>query len=140
MKALTEAGVGNVRKRADPLTKEQEEKLWEAVVFARDSAEGLTYLVFFYNCKLFGLRGGDEHCELCREQFALDDDSGGKYIHFMGRASKNVKGGLRQKDLSTKDLKIYAQPKLGGRCIVEIYRHYFGFGLLMAHFIANQLV
>ena len=86
-------------KRAESLSKEQEETLWETGAFDINSAQGPTYLVFFYNCKLFGLRGGDEHRQLCHEQFSLGHDAAGRYLRFMGRASKNVKGGLRQKDM-----------------------------------------
>ena len=81
----------------------------------------------FYNCKLFGLRGGDEHRELCSQQFVVDYNAAGRYVRFMGRSSKNVKGGLRQKDVTVKDLKIYAQPQLGDRCMVDVYNLYFGY-------------
>ena len=133
MKELTAAGVGSVRKRAEPLSKQQEQ-LWDTGVFNLDCAQGLTYLVFFYNCKLFGLRGGDEHRELCCEQFTVSFDDTGRFIRFVGRASKNVKGGLKQKYVSTKDLKIYARPELGERYIVDIYNHYFGFIALTCPF------
>ncbi len=110
-------------------------------MFDAHSAQGLTYSMFFYNCKLFGLRAGDEHRDLCREQFIVDFDSAGRYLQFMGRPSKNIKGFLRQKDITTRDLKICAQPKLGERCIVDIYNHYFGLiPPLRVRFIANWLV
>lgn len=72
------------------------------------SAQGLimTYLVFFYNCTLFGLRGGDEHRHLLCEQFTVDNNKTGRYLRFMGRSSKNVIGGLHQKNIAVKDLKI----------------------------------
>lgn len=127
MKELTSQGVGTVPKRAEPISKEQEELLWSKGVFDINSSQGLIYLVFFYNCKLFGLRGGDEHRQLCRDQFTVDNDAVGRYLRFMGRSSKNVKGGLRQKDVAVKDLKIYAQPQLGERCIVDVYNLYFGY-------------
>ncbi len=93
MNSLTAAEVGTVPKKAEPLSKEQKQTLWAKGVFDIHSAQGLTYLVFFYNYKLFDLRGGDEDRDLCREQFIVDFDSAGRYLRFMGRASKNVKGG-----------------------------------------------
>ena len=48
--------------------------------------------VFFYNSKLFGLRGVDEHRELCVNQISIGTDQTGKYIMFNGRASKTYKG------------------------------------------------
>ena len=82
MKELTSAGV--------------EQALWSTGVFDVDNSQGLTNIVFFYNCKLFGLRGVDEHRDLCREQFEIDEDLVGRYLRFKGRSFKNVKGGLHQ--------------------------------------------
>ena len=62
MKELTSEGVGMIAKQAQVICKEEDELhvLWSTGVFNINSAQWLTYLVFFYNCKLFGLRGGDE--------------------------------------------------------------------------------
>ncbi len=56
MKQLTKEGVGTVRKQAEPLTREQEDVLWSKGIFSLTSGWGLAYAVFWYNCKLFGLR------------------------------------------------------------------------------------
>ncbi len=84
MKELTKDGVGTVRKQAQPLSVEQEDLLWTSGVFSLNSGWGLTYAVFWYNCKLFGLRGGDEHRALKREQFEVGSDGNGRFIRFMG--------------------------------------------------------
>jgi len=48
-------------KQAQPLTLEHEEKVWSLGIFSLCIGWGLTNIVFWYNCKLFGLnRGGDE--------------------------------------------------------------------------------
>ena len=47
MKQLTASGVGTVAKRAQAISKD-EEALWIESVFNVDSAQGLTYLVFFF--------------------------------------------------------------------------------------------
>ncbi len=127
MKTLTKEGVGTESKQAQPLTKEQEEKLWSLSIFSLNTGWGLTYIVFWYNCKLFGLRGGDEHRSLVREQFEIDYDQQGRFLRFKGRNSKNVQGGIKQRKVRFKDLKIYARQDLGERCIVDVYNHYFGF-------------
>ncbi len=116
-----------MRKQAQPLTVEQEDRLWTSGVFNLNSGWGLTYAVFWYNCKLFGLRGGDEHRALRREQFEVGSDGNGRFIRFMGRSCKNVQGGLRQRKVQCKDLRIYARPELGDRCVVDLYNHYFSF-------------
>ena len=125
MKELTSSGVGAVTKQAEPLSEEHERMLWEKGIFTTETGMGLCYIVFFYNCKLFGLRGGDEHRGLMREQFSIDTDSVGRFLSFVGRASKNVKGGLKQRSVNSKNLKIYAKPEKGSRCIVDIYSCYF---------------
>ena len=45
--------------------------LWAKNVFCRTSTVGLLNVVYFYNCKLFGLRAGDEHRRL-RISFSLE--------------------------------------------------------------------
>ena len=102
MKQLTSSGVGSVKKQAQLLTEEHEAALWDKGVFSTSTSEGLLYVVFFYNCKLFGLRGGDEHRNLMREQFTISYDEVGQYLRFIGRSSKNVQGGLQQRKVSSR--------------------------------------
>ena len=76
MKKLTKEGVGVETMQAQPLTPEQEEKLWCLTHF-RCVLLGASpcNTVFWYNCKLFGLRGKDEHRSLVREQFVSSSKS-----------------------------------------------------------------
>ena len=76
-------------------------------MFGLNSAESLQYTINFYNCELFGLRAYDEHRDLMCNQFEISKDSLGKYIHFVGRSTKTFKGGLAEKELTTKDIKHY---------------------------------
>jgi len=48
--------------------------MWEKGVFSMDTSTGLSNAVFFYNCKVFGLRGGKEHIGLLAEQFHFGHD------------------------------------------------------------------
>ena len=125
MKQLTKEGVGTVRKQAEPLSREQEDLLWAEGIFSVSTGWGLTYAVFWYNCKLFGMRGADEHRTLTCEQFDVGSDRTGRFLRFMGRNFKNVQGGLKQRKVQCKDLKIYARPELGDRCVVELFSLYF---------------
>ena len=99
----------------------------EKGVFNFSSEWGLTYAIFWYNCKLFGLRGGDEHWSLTREQFMVGFDQTGRFLSFNGRSSKNVQGGLKQRKVQCKDLKIYSRPEFGECCVVDLFNHYFGY-------------
>ena len=124
MKKLTSEGVGTVTRSAQPLSPEHEGILWSKGLFSIKTAEGLTNAVFWYNCKCFGLRGGDEHRQLVVEQYTIGGDHAGRFLRFVGRSSKNVQGGLKQRNVKSKDLKIYASPSLGERCVVDIFSTY----------------
>ena len=81
-------------------------------------------LFFWYNCKCFGLRGGDEHHNLDVEQFSVDSDENGQYLQFIGRSSKNFQGGIEHRKIHNKDLRIYSKPELGDRCAVSLFLLY----------------
>ena len=74
MKSLTSAGIGAQKRQAQPFLKEQEQALWEKEIFSCDTAESLVNMIFWYNCKCFGLRGGDEHRNLEVDQYSLGTD------------------------------------------------------------------
>lgn len=57
---------------------------------------------FFYKCKLFGLRGRDEHHDLDISQFEIGEDATGKFIQFVGRANKTFKCGLKHRNVEHK--------------------------------------
>ena len=54
-------------RQADPIWPEDEEKLWQKGVFGKENSEQLQHTMFFYSCKLFGLRACDEHHKLLCE-------------------------------------------------------------------------
>ena len=92
MTELTAQGVGTTVKQAEPLSRETEEILWQKGLLGNSSAKAMLNTVFFYNSKLFGLRGVDEHRNLSVEQFEIGTDQNGSYILFTGRANKTYKG------------------------------------------------
>ena len=110
MKSLVNKGLGCEIKQADPILPDDEVKLWELGVFGRENGEQLQHTMFFYACKLFGLRGCDEHHDLMCEQFKIGMDNNGRFIHFIGRATKTYKGGLGQLNVHSKNLKHYSEP------------------------------
>ena len=65
MKELTSLGYGIQKKQAQPITREMESMFWDKGIFSRESAAGLLNIVYFNNCKLFGLRAGLSHRKLC---------------------------------------------------------------------------
>ena len=111
MKMATEEGIGTVKKQAQPISEEQERVLWEKGVVSSGTALGLSRAVYFYNCKVFGLRARDEHRNLHMDQYEFGTDDAGNFVKFHGRASKNVSGGLRQRNVQLKELKQYDSNK-----------------------------
>ena len=124
MKALSNQGYGVVRRRAQPITRDMENILWEKGIFLCVTSTGLLNVVYFYNCKLFGLRAGDEHRALCIEQFSFNCTNGDLYMQFTGCNSKTYQGGLANCKVTPKVLKIYSKPELGERNIVSCYQLY----------------
>ena len=89
--ALEDFEIGTAMKSVHPLTSKQENVFWARSIFSVHTAEGLLKVVFRYNCKYFSLQGGDEHCELERDQYSIGSNEVGRYLHFMGSTSKNVR-------------------------------------------------
>lgn len=92
MSQLTAQGIGTVTKQAEPITKENESLMWKQNVLGNGTEKNLLYTVFFYNCKLFGLRGVDEHKNLAMDQFEFIDEGEIGSLIFKGRVSKTYKG------------------------------------------------
>ena len=110
MKELLTQGIGTKRKQADPILPEDEAVIWDKGVFGMKNGETLQCTIFYYCCKIFGLRGHDEHHNLECSQFHIGEDSRGKYVEFFGRKSKTFKGGLGQRELHNKRIKHYCEP------------------------------
>lgn len=94
MAELTAQGVGTSTRQAEPISEEAENILWEKGLLGNSTGESMLNTLFFYNCKLFGLRAVDEHKTLSVDQFELGQDQKGKFINFTGRANKTYKGKL----------------------------------------------
>lgn len=105
MKDLLKRGFGTSIKQAELIMSQDEESMWNKGIFGDKDSETLQHTMFYYNCKLFGLRGHDEHHELECSQFVLGTDNSGKYVEFIGRASKTYKGGLAQMQLTNKRIR-----------------------------------
>ena len=114
---LTKKGIGIHKKKADSLSLEDEQLLWSKRVFSDDTAQNLIFIVYYYNCKLFGLRGRDEHKELTTQQFIVTDDT----IEFLGRTSKSYNGGIKQIKLDPKRILHHDSPTFQ---ISQYYKQY----------------
>ena len=62
-----------------------------------------------YNCKLFGMRSGDEHQDLHVEMFNFGADDIRQFLTFNGDRNKTTQGGLRHAKLAFNSIKHYIQ-------------------------------
>ena len=122
MKKLTEEGL-NIVQGSDTVTPDDEEKLWATGIFNLETAVGLSYCVFFYNGKIFGLRGGTEHRDLKPQQFQFVTSAEGEYLQFTSRNTKNVSGGLATRKVLPRQIQHYADHD-NDRCVVNIFKKY----------------
>ena len=97
MKDATKGGIANKCKKDErrEITKSEEAELWKQGLRGSSTAETLLHTMYFYNGKLFGLRGG-EHRLLRVSNITVQ----GSHIIFDECMSKTFHGGL--KDLTRK--------------------------------------
>jgi hypothetical protein len=125
MKELFSAGVGAKRLSSDPVTMDDEVKLWESKVFNSTTATGLSNAVFFYNGKLFGFRGFQEHLNAQANQFdiILDTEHNLRYILFTPGQRKNSQGGIKGRRCVQDPIRHYEQPDRAHN-LVDLYERY----------------
>lgn len=79
--------------QADAILPEDEAKLWDVGVFEKKNAEQLQKTIFFYACKIFGLRGCDEHHTWIANSLPLDQTSWGNLFSLQVGKPKHTKEG-----------------------------------------------
>lgn len=91
MKDATKEGLHSKcqKEEKDFVTVEEERKFWEMNLLGTSSAKSLLYTVYFYNGKIFGLRGGD-HRNIVLNNFEL----GSNFIKFQENSCKIFHGGI----------------------------------------------
>ncbi len=90
------------------------------------SAQALLNTVYFYNCKVFGLRSYDEHHSLQCKQFEKKlDETGRVHIEYTDHGSKTNRGGLKHMKVNNKAVRQYENPADAEHCIVNIVERYF---------------
>ena len=114
-------GIGIYKNPVRTISAEQEAVLWEKGILSVDSAYGLSRAVYFYNCKVFGLKGRVEHRNLKMNQYYFGSDECGKYIKFRNGNCEN--GGLYKRKAKMKDIKHYDTGK--SLSVYKIFIMYF---------------
>ena len=118
MKDLRASGVGATSNHTEGISREEEELLWSTGVLNNCTPMGLLRAVFFYNGKVFCLRGGQEH--RCLKLSQLERLHNPERYLYRENSSKNRKGGLSEVRLEHKAVTSIANPDVGVRCHVSL--------------------
>ena len=78
MKQSTSEGIGMHTKQVDPITHDQEEKLWSEKILDMNTPHGLQRALFYVLGVNFALRVGQAHRDLTIQNFSVQQDSRGQ--------------------------------------------------------------
>ncbi len=128
MKRLHGSGLGTSSRKAEPISPEEEVLLWSSEQFGTHTAKAILNTVYYYNCKVFGLRSFDEHRNLvCSQYVKKVDEVGRLYIEYTDFGSKTNRGGLRHMRVENKTIQQYENPDDEEHCVVNILVKYLCF-------------
>jgi len=93
-KYLKKQGKGNKPNAAPSLTDDQIDMLWKNGQLGVSSPDSMLNTLCFFNTASFGLRGCDEHRQMCFGDIQLmTDEEGTDYLEFTERSIKTRQGG-----------------------------------------------
>ena len=129
MKLRTASGIGISVKKADIISKTDEDILWNTGVLGSESPEQLLYTVLYLVGLHCALRAGKEHHNLraipFNSQFTwLHDDTGITYLRYTEDLGlKTNKGGLKHRKIDAKQVDVYPIPNSYRcpLCIIGMY-------------------
>ena len=127
MKRLQSAGIGVVHQKAEPITFEEEEILWQKKILGDHTPESLVNTMVYMNGLYFALRGGSEHRNLRHKpsQIQLIEKPGERpYLLYTEDVSKNHPGGLKGRKIKPKIVCHHANVSNPKRCFVRLYKLY----------------
>lgn len=127
MKRLNTTGKYIEKRQAQPITVEQEKRLWEMGLLGDTDAKTLLSTVVFEVGFFFALRSGNEHRRLRHSpsQMQLFEPPGNRaYIVYREDVSKTNQGGLSNRKKKPKEVYQYANEENPSRCFVRLYKLY----------------
>ena len=127
MRRLRGQGLGTKVKKAEPLTNDNEDVLWQKGVLGDHTPQCLLDTLIFYIGMNFALRSGDEHRRLrfhpCQIE-AKQDENGQQYLLYTEDVSKNHRGGLVDRKVKPKQVVAIANINNPERCVVRLFLTY----------------
>lgn len=129
MKYLSSEGHHCAREKAEVISFDDEDKMWEDGVLGDENPKQLVEMLLFQIGMHFALRAGNESRNLRvgpRSQFAVkyDKDADLEFLEYTEDTSKSNQGGLKHRKVTKKVVRAYANKKCPERCIVRLYRKY----------------
>lgn len=127
MKRLQVAGIGTMQRKAEPITFEEEEILWQKGILGGSTPQSLLDTMLYMNGLYFALRGGKEHRNLRHKpsQIQLVEKPGETpYLMYIEDLSKNHPGGLKGRKIKRKVVYHHANTQKPERCFVQLYKLY----------------
>ncbi|XP_070182961.1 uncharacterized protein KIAA1958-like [Littorina saxatilis] len=124
LKALKNAGKGNMQYSAEALTDEEINTLYERNQLGQTTAESLLNTMWWNNCIHFGLRAVTDHHQMKWGDVTLGKDSSGKeYLSYNERSTK-TRTGEHVTNIRAVRPTVWATPQDPTRCPVATYRLY----------------
>ena len=107
---------------------DEEDLFWSKGLMGTGSSNSLLNTVYFYNGKLFGLRGG-EHRNITVRNIRVSDDC----LRFEENSSKSFHGGICDLKYVPRAVThiCHERGQTHARCLVEVYRLYLGFVIFL---------
>lgn len=129
MKYLTSIGKFAKREKADIITDELEEILWQQGLLGEDTPKQLSDTLLYMIGMHFALRAGAEHKNLrvggdSQLRIKRDDNLKLWYLEYTEDFSKNNQGGLDHRKVQRKVVRAYQNEVNPERCIVHYYKKY----------------
>ncbi|XP_052097319.1 zinc finger MYM-type protein 3-like [Mytilus californianus] len=127
MKERARSGLGTHKKKAQEITYDEENMLWEKGILGNTTPQKLLDTTIYLFGLNFALRAGKEHRDLRWENSQISehtDTNGDSYLVYREDVSKSNQGGLKSRKCKQKVVFAYENKDNPDRCIVKFYRDY----------------
>lgn len=124
MKDVHATGIRNTRAEKEPVSDDEEERMWQAGLLGDKIAKSLLHTVYFYNGKLFGMRS-QEHRQLRIDDITIENKN---TIVYRENTSKTFHGGIvdvKKKGRVVKHVCHKDESNNHERCLIKIYSRHF---------------
>ena len=125
LKDLHSMGVGTATKQAEVITSDIEDRLWSEGVLGSDTPQKLLDTLIFCFGLNYALRSGKEHRDLQPDMLTYEEPTNARpYLQYNEFGSKNNAGGLKERRVTNKAVKIFTNYENKDRCVVSLYHKY----------------